>query len=130
MGREESARGDSAMGRSLKRNSGISEKKKRPAVNVVELAAFCGKIFQEEKRGAVYSSSPSRPSTGVIVPKRPSCSPLMPAVKNKVFAGPAFASLPKVRDQSPSMVRTESSGVFTKPMNVYVKPLKAAILPL
>ena len=65
-----------------------------------------------------------------MVPKRPSCSPLMPAVKNKVFAGPAFASLPKVRDQSPSMVRTESSGFFTKPMNLYVKPLNAAILPL
>src|SRR5437879_9048230 len=77
-----------------------------------------------------YSSSPSRPSRGVMVPKSPSCSPLMPAVKNRVLAGPAAPSLPKVRDQSPSMVRMESSGFLTKPMNLWVKPLKAAIQPL
>src|SRR5258707_2458027 len=41
------------------------------------------------------------PYTTLFRSKRPSCSPLGPAVKNKVFAGPAFASLPKVRDQSP-----------------------------
>ena len=66
----------------------------------------------------LYSSSPSRPSTGVIVPKRPSCSPLMPAVKNRVLAGPAVPSLPKVSDHKPSMVRMESSGFFTKPKNL------------
>src|SRR5437879_6430314 len=77
-----------------------------------------------------YSSSPSRPSRGVRVPKRPSCSLLMPAVKNKVFAGPAVASFPKVRDHKPLMVTRESSGFLTQPMNLWVKPLNAAIQPL
>ena len=40
------------------------------------------------------------------------------AEKNKVFAGPAMPSLPKVRDHSPSMVRSESSGFFRKPSNL------------
>src|SRR5712675_96003 len=87
------------------------------------------RIF-EEMAFCDYSSSPSRPSTGVMVPKRPSCSPLMPAVKNKVSAGPAVPSLPKVSDHRPSMNMRESSGFLTKPMNLRVKPLNAAIQPL
>lgn len=38
------------------------------------------------------------------MPKRPSFSLLIPAVKNKVFAGPAVASLPNVSDHRPSIV--------------------------
>src|SRR5260370_1511349 len=78
----------------------------------------------------IYSSSPSRPSRGVMVPKRPSTSLLIPAVKNRVLAGPAPPSLPKVSDHRPSMVMSEPSAFFTKPMNLWVKPLNAAIHPL
>src|ERR1700722_14896293 len=77
-----------------------------------------------------YSSSPSRPSTGVMVPNRPSVSLFIPAVKNMVLAGPAVASFPNVSDQIPSMNMSELSGFLTKPRNSCVKPLKAAIQPL
>src|SRR6267154_4842067 len=87
------------------------------------------RIF-EEMAFCDYSSSPSRPSTGVMVPKRPSCSPLVPAVKNRVLAGPAAPSLPNVRDHRPSMNIRESSGFFMKLMNLCVKLLNAAIQPL
>src|SRR6266571_7381894 len=61
----------------------------------------------------------------------------MPAVKNKVVAGPdpflgglGSESPPKAIIHRPSMTMTESSGFLTKLMNLPVKPLKAAILPL
>src|SRR5712664_70543 len=79
----------------------------------------------------LYSSSPScSAATGVSVPKRPSCSSLMPALKYRVVEEPAAPLLAKVRDHRPLMVRMESSGLRTNPMNFLVKPLNAAILPL
>src|SRR6266851_2705472 len=84
----------------------------------------------KRKIAPFYSSSPSSPSTGVIVPKRPSFSLLIPAEKNRVLAGPAPISLPNVSDHSPSMVSRELSGFIRNPSNLYVKPLNAAIQPL
>src|SRR5690242_1685824 len=88
-----------------------------------------GHSGQDDTHGG-YSSSPSRPSTGVMVPKRPCISPSIPAVKNRVVEEPAFALFPKANAHRPSMVRTESSGFLTMAMNLPVKPLKAAIWPL
>src|SRR6202165_884582 len=94
-----------------------------------------------------YSSSPScSAATAVSVPNSPSCSWLIPAVKNNELYGPAlpapipetpFAELPNVSAHKPSMVRTcspvcaaGSSKVLTSPMNRPLKPLYAAISPL
>ena len=54
------------------------------------------------QKGGNYCSSPSCSAlTGVSVPNRPSLSSLMPALKNRVVAGPAPAPLPKVSDHRP-----------------------------
>src|SRR4029077_6721590 len=78
-----------------------------------------------------YSSSPSPSSAGigVSVPNRPCSSSPPPAVKNRVSDDPAPPLLPKVSDQRPPMVTSESSGFRTKPMNFLVNPLNAAIQP-
>jgi len=89
--------------------------KKTDGSHMGSLPSRCVLLFLSEGIRGVYSSSPSRPSTGVMVPKSPSCSPLIPAVKNNVLAGPAVASFPNVSDHKPSMVKMESSGFFTKP---------------
>jgi len=70
----------------------------------------------------------------VMVPKRPSVSLLMPAVKNKVLAGPApflagSPSFPKVSEHKPFNGHERAIGFLTKPMNLCVKPLNAAIHP-
>ena len=115
------------MGRNAAR---ISAEQKKRRQRHFRLCRLVRSEFQEKIVLRCYSSSPSKPSTGVMVPKRPWCSSSIPAEKNRVFAGPASPSLPNVSDHSPLMARTESSGFFTKPMNLCVKPLNAAILPL
>lgn len=118
----------------------IARKKKRRQKRVAPLpsrgnptllfAAFYALDIAIVKNMRNYSSSPSKPSTGVLVPNKPSDSLLIPAVKYTVFAKPAVPSFAQIRTQIPSMVMMELSGFLTKPMKLCVKPLQAAIQPL
>src|ERR1700726_500988 len=79
----------------------------------------------------VYCSSLSLSSLamGVRVPNRPSFSLLGPAVKKRVWAGPAPLPLPNSSAHSPSIFTVEPSGFRTFPMKRPVIGLKAAMVP-
>src|SRR5258708_19020227 len=65
----------------------LGTQKKKTAETLTPLPFF-GCEPQEERIARRYSSSPSRPLKGAMVPKRPSVSLLMPAVGNKKLTGP------------------------------------------
>ena len=58
------------------------------------LCPSSSKVWGKKTFAGPYSS-PSRSLIGVSVPKRPSFSLLIPAVKNNVFAAPAFRVVPE-----------------------------------
>src|SRR6185437_1772090 len=101
---------------------------------------MAGEPHRSDPRG-----SPARPGRAVQVdpsagsdqevtacnePKRPSLSPLIPALKNKVLGSPAFPPFPKLMAQRPEIAIGFLCVSASCPRNLPLVGLKALIRPL